>query len=93
MAIKREMSVTLKFKSGATADLTGIEAQQALQSYKRRVVGGIHSALTFINGDGKQEFVEFECLCGMVVNDTTETTVPDVPCEQVNCIADYPPNP
>lgn len=90
MAIKREMNITLKFKDGSTLDLTGDTAQRVYQEYMGHVDGGIRKALKYTNSNGDQEFIEFSCLYGLVVKAQTETIVPDIPCGQVDCIADYP---
>lgn len=90
MATKRTMNITLKFQGGTTLDLEGDAAQRAYQEYMEHVNGGIRKAAKFTNADGRTEYVEFSCLCGVVVGETAESTVDDIPCAQVDCIKDYP---
>lgn len=92
MAIQRSMSITLNVKDGDPISFTGDEAQRIYQEYVNYANGGINRALKYTNADGKQEYIQFSCLCGITVDETTETEVPDVECEQVDCIADYPSN-
>ena len=87
--IARELNITLKYKDGATLDLSGDAAQRVLQEFMDWRQGNIRNALQYTNAAGNTEFINFDCLCGLEVKPTTETTLPDVECEPVNCIADF----
>ena len=90
MATKRTMNITLKFQGGTTLELAGDAAQRVYQEYMEHVNGGIRKAAKFTNADNKTEYVEFGCLCGLVLGETAESTVDGAPCTQVDCIKDYP---
>lgn len=89
MAIQRTINITLKFKDGSTLDLSGDTAQRVLQEYEVYKQGGITNALSYTNADGNTEWLDFECLCGLIQLPTTETEVDDRECEDITCIPDY----
>ena len=85
MAIKRVMEVTVNPKDGSPFDLTGDDAQRALQSWDKRGQG-YESGITFTNGDGNRESLDFKCICSVVAKPQTEEQAPDRPCEPVECL-------
>ncbi|MGM0175696.1 hypothetical protein [Enterococcus sp. DIV0800] len=90
---KRTMKVTLKFKSGDTLVLTGDEAQRVYQQYKQRYLGDIKNGLMFKNAAGNEEYLDFECLCGYELGETTAEEIDGRDCEPFDCFEPTPPTP
>lgn len=86
MAIKRVLNITVNYKSGTTIDLTGDDAQRVIQAYQRRNAGSIEKTVPIKQADGSIDEVDFDCLCGYKLKETTEDTAPDAPCGTVDCL-------
>lgn len=82
----RELSITLNFKDGSTQTLTGDVAQGIYQQYIQHYQGSINNALKYTNADGNEQFIEFECLCGLTNNGITETEVEVADCTSIDCL-------
>lgn len=86
MAVVHYPAITLNFKDGSTRDFGGETAKAILQQIKERAIGvSLRNGLTFINDEGFEEYIEYDCLCGYVLGEPTEETVPERECKQIDC--------
>ena len=82
---KRIPHITLNLKDGTPIDLDGDNAQRVLQDYTTWQQGGIAQALTYVDGSGNTQKVNFDCLCGITIKPQTKEPVAGRPCEDITC--------
>lgn len=86
MAVVHYPAITLNFKDGSTRDFSGEPAKYIYQQMRERATGvSLRNGLTFINDEELEEYIEYDCLCGYVLGEPTEETVPERECKQIDC--------
>lgn len=87
MAIRRDVTIELNLKSGETITLSGDEGNSVYSQMQQHKSGvSLTNGITFKNAEGKNQFIEFHCICGFTVIDVEKTELPDPECDPLDCL-------